>query len=90
MASSSATSSVRRITTADHHVKFQDIVAFAITGIKKHNNNANSLLIEDSPRAEIPRTDAKEHNESRIGFGPGTYPSNYEVCRLGEVDFDSS
>ena len=64
MASSSATSSVRCITTADHHVKFQDIVAFAITGIKKHNNNTNSLLIEDLPRAEIPRTDAKEHNES--------------------------
>ena len=61
-----------------------DIKRFANLNTTIENNSANHLIHrEANPPQQISRLDICVHDQSRTGWGPGTYPTNYEVGSVG-------
>jgi hypothetical protein len=54
--------------------------------VERPNNNASKLVYIEDPEVAISRLDQTVHSVSVIGWGVGTYPSNYQVCGPGEDD----
>ena len=67
------------VTTQNNHVTRQQINSFVATGAEIPGNNARSYVILEDPRYSITKSDARQHSVSRIGWGQGSYPSNYRV-----------
>ena len=62
----------------------EDIEQFANLNTTIENNSANRLVHRKvNPPQQISRLDIRVHNQSRTGWGPGTYPTNYEVGSVG-------
>ena len=58
----------------------EDIKQFANLNTTIDNNSANRLIHQEvNPPQQISCLDIRVHNQSRTGWGPGTYPTNYEV-----------
>ena len=77
--SSSAPALRNVITTQDNSITLPQMRNFAASGIKLPNSNARRLVVIDYPRQSITRSDKQAHDSSRIGWGSGTYPDNYQV-----------
>ena len=61
----------------------EDIEQFANLNTTIDNNSTNCLIhCEVNPPQQISRMDIRVHNQSRTGWGPGTYPTNYEVASV--------
>ena len=61
-------------------VMMSDVEQFANLDTTIPNNSANCLIHhEANPPQQISRLDICVHNQSRTRWGPGTYPTNYEV-----------
>ena len=57
-----------------------DIEQFANLNTTIENNSANHLIHQEiNPPQQIFRLDIRVHDQSRTRWGPGTYPTNYEV-----------
>ena len=57
-----------------------DIERFANLNTTIDNNSANRLVHREvNPPQQISHLDIHVHNQSRTRWGPGTYPTNYEV-----------
>ena len=57
-----------------------DIERFANLNTTIDNNSANCLVhCEVNPPQQISHLDIWVHDQSRTRWGPGTYPTNYEV-----------
>ena len=67
------------VTTQNNHVTRQQINLFALNGTEQPENNARSYVILEDPRYSITKTDSRQHSVSQIGWGQGSYPSNYRV-----------
>ena len=68
-----------------------DIEWFANLNITIENNSANRLIHHEiNPLQKISRLDIHVHDQSRAGWGPGTYPTNYEVGRDVSLQFVQS
>ena len=64
----------------DNRVSMEDVECFAHLNTTIPNNSANRLVhCEINPPQQISHLDIRVHNQSRTGWGPGTYPTNYEV-----------
>ena len=62
----------------------EDIERFAKLNTIINNNSANHLVHQEvNPPQQISRQDIHVHDQSRTGWGPGTYPTNYEVGSVG-------
>ena len=62
----------------------EDVVRFANLNTTIENNSANRLIhCEINPPQQISRLDICIHDQSRTRWGPGTYPTNYEVGSVG-------
>ena len=62
----------------------EDIEHFANLNTIISNNPANCLIhCEINPPQQISCLDIRVHNQSRTRWGPGTYPTNYEVGSVG-------
>ena len=58
-----------------------DIEQFANLDTTIVNNSTNHLIHrEANPLQHISCLDIHVHDQSRTGWGPGTYPTNYEVA----------
>ena len=68
----------------DNRVSLEDIQQFANLDTTIHNNSANRLVHwEINPPQQISCQDIRVHDQSRTGWGPGTYPTNYTVGSVG-------
>ena len=68
----------------DNRVSLEDIQRFANLDTTIPNNSANRLVHREiNPPQQISRLDIRVHNQSRTGWGPGTYPTNYTVGSVG-------
>ena len=68
----------------DNRVSLEDIQRFANLDTTIHNNSANRLMHREvNPLQQISRQDIRVHDQSRTGWGPGTYPTNYTVGSVG-------
>ena len=68
----------------DNRVSMEDIEQFANLNTTIENNSANRLVHREvNPPQQISRLDIRVHDQSRTGWGPGTYPTNYEVASVG-------
>ena len=66
----------------DNRVSLSDIEHFANLDVTIDNNSANRLVHREiNPPQQISHLDIHVHDQSRTGWGPGTYPTNYEVGR---------
>ena len=66
----------------DNQVTMVDIEWFANLNTTINNNSANRLIHHEiNPPHQISHLDICVHDQSRTGWGPGTYPTNYEVGR---------
>ena len=66
----------------DNRVSLSDIERFANLDVTINNNSANRLVHREvNPPQQISRLDIRVHDQSRTGWGPGTYPTNYKVGR---------
>ena len=66
----------------DNRVTMSDIKWFANLHTTIDNNSTNRLIhCEVNPPQQISCLDICVHDQSRTGWGPGTYPTNYEVGR---------
>jgi hypothetical protein len=77
--SSSYRTHSRAANTVDNCVQREDVIKYANMGTKLENCDASRLVLVENPRIQISRLDVRNHSESRIGWGAGTYPSNWEV-----------
>ena len=67
----------------DHRVTIQDIERYANLETTVEGSEANCLVHrEANPPQKISRLDQQTHAQSRTGWGPGTYPTNYEVWNV--------
>jgi hypothetical protein len=88
MSSSSSHRTHSRVAgTVNNCVQRKDIVKYANMGEKLENCDANCFVLVENPRVQISRLDNCYHDESQIGWGAGTYPSNWEVGPLGGEPF---
>ena len=72
----------------DNRVSLKDIEQFANLNTTIKNNSANRLIhCEVNPPQQISHLDIRVHNQSRTGWGPGTYPTNYKVGRDDSSQF---
>ena len=68
----------------DNRVSLEDIQRFANLDTIIDNNSTNCLVHREvNPPQQISHLDICVHNQSRTGWGPGTYPTNYEVGSVG-------
>ena len=68
-----------------------DIKQFANLHTTIPNNSANRLIHHEiNPPQQISRLDIHVHDQSRTGWGPVTYPTNYEVGRDVSLQFVQS
>ena len=68
----------------DNQVNMVVIEQFANLNTTIANNSANHLIhCEANHPQQISRLDIRVHDQSRTGWGPGTYPTNYEVASVG-------
>ena len=68
----------------DNRVSIEDIECFANLNTTLDNNSANRLVHQGvNPPQQISHLDIHVHDQSRTGWGPGTYPTNYEVGSVG-------
>ena len=68
----------------DNRVTMSDIKWFANLDTTIANNSTNHLIhCEVNPPQQISRLDIRVHDQSRTGWGPETYPTNYEVVGVG-------
>ena len=75
----------------DNQVTMEDIKHFANLNTTIENNSTNCLIhCGANPPQQISHLDICVHNQSRTGWGPGTYPTNYEVGRDDSVQFEHS
>ena len=75
----------------DNRVSLSDIECFANLDVTINNNSANHLVHREiNPPQQISRLDICVHDQSRTGWGPGTYPTNYEVGRDDSSQFVQS
>ena len=66
----------------NNRVTMSDIKQFANLNTIITNNSTNCLIHQEiNPPQQISRLDIHVHDQSRTGWGPGTYPTNYEVGR---------
>jgi hypothetical protein len=80
MSSSSSHRTHSRVAgTVDNCVQREDVVKYANMGEKLENCDASRFVLVENPRVQISRLDNRYHDESRIGWGAGTYLSNWEV-----------
>ena len=64
----------------DNWVNMADIKWFANLNTTIDNSSTNRLIHREiNPPQQISHLDIHVHNQSRTGWGPGTYPTNYEV-----------
>ena len=64
----------------DNRVSMEDIEHFASLNTILPNNFAHHLIHREiNPPQQISYLDICVHDQSRTGWGPGTYPTNYEV-----------
>ncbi|HEY4383834.1 MAG TPA: hypothetical protein VGN34_05065 [Ktedonobacteraceae bacterium] len=74
------------VTIQDNRLPRERVNSFAVSGVERPNNNASKLVYIEDPEVAISRLDKTVHSVSVIGWGVGTYPSNYQVCGPGEDD----
>ena len=75
----------------DNQVTMADIEWFANLNTTIDNNSANRLIHHEiNPPQQISHLDIHVHDQSRTGWGPGTYPTNYEVGRNVSSQFVQS
>ena len=75
----------------DNQVTLEDIEWSANLNTTIENNSANCLIHHEiNPLQQISQLDIRVHDQSRTGWGPGTYPTNYEVGRDDSVQFEHS
>ena len=75
----------------DNRVSLADIQRFANLDTTIDNNSANCLVHREiNPPQQISHLDICVHNQSRTGWGPGTYPTNYTVGRNDSSQFVQS
>ena len=75
----------------DNRVSLEDIQRFANLDTTIDNNSTNHLVHwEINPPQQISHLDMRVHDQSRTGWGPGTYPSNYDVWRDDSLQFVQS
>ena len=75
----------------DNRVTLSDIEHFANLNTTIDNNSANRLIHREiNPPQQISHLDICVHDQSRTGWGPGTYPTNYEVGRDDSSQFVQS
>ena len=68
----------------DNRVSLEDIERFANLNTTIENNSANHLIHHEvNPLQQISCLDIRVHDQSRTGWGPGTYPTNYQVASVG-------
>ena len=68
----------------DNRVSMEDIEQFANLNTTIVNNSTNRLVHQEvNPPQQISRQDIRVHDQSRTGWGPGTYPTNYKVGSVG-------
>ena len=68
----------------DNRVSMGDIEQFANLNTTIKNNSGDRLVHREvNPPQQISRLDIRVHNQSRTGWGPGTYPTNYKVGSVG-------
>ena len=68
----------------DNRVSMEDIKRYANLNTTIDNNSANCLVHQEiNPPQQISRLDIHVHDQSRTRWGPGTYPTNYEVGSVG-------
>ena len=73
----------------DNRVTREDVERFTFMNTSIPYNSARRFVVSNIPAEQISRLDAWTHSVSRVGWGPGTYPSNYEVrllCQRTNVD----
>ena len=67
----------------DNLVTMQDIKCFANLNTSIPDKSANHLIHhEANPPQQISHLDICVHDQSRTRWGPGTYPTNYEVASV--------
>ena len=68
----------------DNQVSMEDIKCFTNLNTTIENNSANHLIHREiNPLQQISWLDIHVHDQSRTGWGPGTYPTNYKVGSVG-------
>ena len=69
---------------SNNRVSMEDIKRFANLNTTIKNNSANRLVHHEvNPPQQISCLDIRVPDQSRTGWGPGTYPTNYEVGSVG-------
>ena len=63
----------------DNRVTREDVEHFTFMNTSIPYNSARRFIVNNIPAEQISRLDTRTHSVSRVGWGAGTYPSNYEV-----------
>ena len=77
--------SVRQVSQIgmDNRVSMEDIEQYANLNTTIENNSTDRLIhCEVNPPQQISHLDIHVHDQSRTGWGPGTYPTNYKVASV--------
>ena len=75
----------------DNRVTMSDVKQFANLNTTIDNNSTNHLIHREvNPPQQISHLDICVHDQSRTSWGPGTYPTNYEVGRDVSLQFVQS
>ena len=75
----------------DNQVSMEDTQQYANLDTIVDHNSANRLVHREvNPPQQISHLDIRVHDQSRTGWGPGTYPTNYEVGRNDSSQFVQS